>query len=60
MDHDWMKMNVTADTESGKHIRLVFTDQNGEEHSYILKSTNVRWLRSALKRGIKLAKMDTM
>lgn len=56
--HDWRSMYVDTDTKNiGKLVILKFVDENGEENEYRLNSANVDWLREALKRGKKLAKM---
>lgn len=58
MNHNWRSMYVDTDTKNvGKHVILKFVDENGEENEYRLNSANVDWLREALKRGKKLAKM---
>lgn len=58
MVHDWRSMFVDTDSERlGKHVNLKFIDENGEIHEFRLNSYNVNWLREALKRGKKLAKM---
>lgn len=58
MVHDWRSMFVDTHSERiGRHVILKFVDENGEVHEYRLNATNVKWLREALKRGIKLAKM---
>lgn len=58
MKHDWISVYVDTDTKNiGKLVILKFVDENGEENEYRLNSANVDWLREALKRGKKLAKM---
>lgn len=58
MIHDWRSMYVDTDTKNvGKLVILKFVDENGEENEFRLNSTNVDWIREALKRGKKLAEM---
>lgn len=58
MIHNWRSMYVDTDTKNvGKLVILKFVDENGEENEFRLDSTNVDWIREALKRGKKLAKM---
>ncbi len=58
MVHDWRSIFVDTNTErNGRHVILKFVDENGESHEFRLNSMNVNWLREALKRGKRLAKM---
>lgn len=58
MLHDWNSMYVDTNTErNGRHVILRFVDEDGQSHEYHLNAMNVNWLREALKRGLKLAKM---
>lgn len=56
--HNWRSMFVDTDTgRIGRHVILRFVDEDGETHEYRLNGCNVNWLRDALKKGKKLAKM---
>ena len=57
MIHDWRCVYVDTDTRNGKDVILKFVDEDGNEDVYYLKHVNVNWLRKALKRGKRLAKM---
>lgn len=58
MVHDWRSMYVDTNTErNGRHVILRFVDEDGQSHEYRLNGMNVNWLREALKRGKRLAKM---
>lgn len=59
MVHEWNKIYVDTDTEKvGNRIILRFVDNDGTTHEYRLKPDNVIWVREALKRAKKLAKMN--
>lgn len=58
MVHDWNTMYVDTDTQNlGRFVILSIRDENGEVHDYRFRAKNIKWLRKALKRGMKLAKM---
>ena len=59
MVHDWTRIYVDTDTEKvGKHVILRFVDTDGATHEYRLNPDNVIWVREALRRAKKLAKMS--
>ena len=58
MVHDWKTMYVDTDTQNlGRFVILSIRDEDGEVHDYRFRTKNIEWLRKALKRGMKLAKM---
>lgn len=52
----WTNVDVMASTRDGDEIYLVFTDKDDNEYVFGLKKTNARWIKTALKRAVKLRK----